>query len=150
MLSIGEQLYQLTLRDQTTAYMDPFFRALSPVALGIGVSTGSASLQIPTDRALWLHSLIFSGSAEAATQWNAFTLALAQAGVQVTTIVAKGLNSAVGSSYTETFQMGNGLLIPPNTSALNFNLSRAGTTGVANASFTAVGYLIPPGRINRL
>lgn len=150
MLNIGDQLYQLTLRDQTTSYIDPFFRALAPISLGVGVSTGTTSLNIPPDRALWLHSLIFSGAAEAATQWNAFTLGLVQAGIQVTTIVAKGLSSTLASAYTETYLMGNGLVIPPQTSALNFNLSRAGTTGAVNATFTAIGYLIPPGRINRL
>lgn len=148
MLRFGDQLYQLTARDMTTSYLDPLFRALPTVSAGVGVVTAQAQLALPADRALFIHSVIISGLAEAATQWNSFTLGAIQQGVTVTTFYAKGISSAIGSAYTETISFE--LVLPPNVTSLAFSLNRSGTTGAVNANFTMVGYLIPPGKINRI
>ena len=58
MLTLGQQLYSLTLRDQTTSFVDPFLRR-NNVTAGAGQALVNIDIPVPIDRSLYIHSIVF-------------------------------------------------------------------------------------------
>jgi hypothetical protein len=158
MFSFGEQLYRPTIRDEQTLLVDSFFRSFT-VNYGIGVGNVSTFIQIPKDRAFYLHQLQFNLTAVAADTWTVIAVTLFNndnsvflarllilgdtAGLIGDNASTRGIN--VGPNINKTF----GLVVPPSTS-IEVAMTRTGGLAAATAPiFSVAGYLLPPGGIAR-
>lgn len=147
MLTFGDQLYQLTLRDLTTAFVDPFFRSASST-LAAASANGNVQIPVPVDRSLFLHSFVIDMSAEAVTQWESWSIIAKRANNETVGFpYQRALVPVANQRISDTYNVG--IILPPGIVALQFGPTRIGTTNGVGFSFTVNGYLIPPGKINR-
>lgn len=158
MFSIGQQLYELTDKDQQTLFVDPFFRTVS-VTIPALSNNGDAIFNLPLDRALWISSLIIRFDNASVSTWhsaqayvtntvgNRFQI-FDSAGNATSILNGDYQNGGVGTSFSINRQLD--LLIPPQTSSLIVGTSRTGNTNPVNFVAYVAGYLLPPGRVGRL
>lgn len=157
MLTFGQDLYYLTARDQSTLLVDSYFRTATGT-IAAAALFGSVSLQIPTDRCLFIQRLNIDGAATALSNYTAlFVEVTSTTGVKYRILTIDGSGAMLGdnasaSSVGVAFATARSLslLIPPNTSSINLTMSRSNSTNPATISISVCGYLVPPGGIGRL
>jgi hypothetical protein len=158
MLALGSQLYELTQRDQTSLFVDPYFRTAT-VTIAATASTGTATFSFPKDSCIYLHSLVWAGNNAALANWTAMAVSITNAQGNAFRIFAaqgdgtstlNGDNQAGGIGKAISIWRRHDLIIPPGTSSLSIGCTRADTTNAINFQVDVVAYLIPPGRIGRL
>lgn len=157
MFTIGQGLYNLTERDRTTLFVDPFYRQFV-VSAGAASLVGAADLNLPLDRALYINSIVFNGAPTALSRWTNFELnALANSG-STGFLLAKYLGAPLIGDNSLATAVGDGcvinrdlnLVIPPNTNALRFSVTRDVVGNAASCTINLSGFLIPPGGIGRI
>lgn len=165
MLTLGQELYNLTARDRETIFLDQVFRSYALPCPG-GVDTNVLSVGIPVDRSFYIDRVIalLAGWVGVGnwTQWN---LALGDAGGFNTLVCIRGEGGAAGRSIisdgsnpTVAPVPGEGCyqtidiktVFPPGFVNLAFSAMTLGRGAVATvANFRIHGYYIPPGGIAR-
>lgn len=160
MFSFGEQLYQLTERDYLTLMVDPIFRSANGTSAG-GTNFGSAAIDIPEDRCLYLDTVTIEGSANAGQFWTSLRLGFTpplgntfqfwKIGSFGSNVPLVSNNSNVDcTGETLCVQISPKIILPPGTRRVNLNTSRAGTIAAAASNILTIsGYFIPPGRLGR-
>lgn len=146
MLELGAQLYNLTPRDLQTSFLDPFFRS-GTVTLAAAQANNNVELTLPVDRSLYVHSLIFDLAAEAATNWESFSVNARRSGELVALVYQEAITPVLNTRYSKTIPID--LVLPPGADRIRFGATRLTTTNAVTATFQVLGYLIPPGEIAR-
>lgn len=149
MLAFGEQLYRMTVRDEETLKLEPFLRRVD-TSIASGAGNVTAAFQLPSDRALYLHSYVVQFAGEALTQYTQwrtnFEDAVSSLSHQIDGSFPLGLGLGIGFVQKRDI----GFVLPPFTRQLTVQVFRSGTpASVAPVSVWVTGYLIPPGRIAR-
>ena len=158
MLALGSQLYELTQRDQTSLFVDPFLRT-STVTIAAASSNGTATFAFPKDSCVYLHSVLWAGNNAALANWTALAVSITNAqGNSFRIFSAQGDGTSTLNGDNQAGGVGKAisiwrhldLIIPPGTSTLSVGCNRADTTNAINFQVDVVAYIIPPGRIGRL
>lgn len=158
MLTIGQQLYDLTGRDLSGLMVDPFFRTQTGTVAAASVS-GNTQFTLQLDKCLFLSHMNITLNNAALTTWYGCAVDLYNAQNNVFRIFSA--NGDTGSTLNGDYQNGGvgrsvsihrnfSLLIPPNTTRIVVGANRADTTNATNFTVDICGYYIPPGRIGRL
>lgn len=158
MLTIGQQLYDLTERDLSGLFVDPFFRTQT-VSVAAAAAGGSATFNLELDKSLFLHNISITLNNAALSTWYGMAIDVYNAQANVFRIFSA--NGDSGSTLNGDYQAGGAgrgiaitrtfnLIIPPNSSSIVVAANRATTTNPVDFRVDIVGYKIPPGRIGRL
>lgn len=147
MLEIGSQLYNLTDRDRQTIFLEPFLRRTT-VTLAAAGTTAQCDFSLPIDRCLYLHSVVFDLAAEAATNWESWSVNIRRPGLELAGILyQEAITPVLNTRVSRTLSIG--FVCPPGVNLIRFGASRVTTTNAVNASAELVGYLMPAGEIGR-
>ncbi len=156
MLNFGEQLYRLTQRDEETLLLD-FQLTQTVVTVGAGITNAFVDMQVPRDRALYVHRLTVYTPGAALSVPTGFSWQAVVAGVPVGDIWAivqsDGLKgdrqiSTLTAGLEKTWNLDYRGVLPPGLN-YRFRATRTNSTNPVQFFVSMHGYLIPPGRIGR-
>jgi hypothetical protein len=157
MLTLGQNLYILTNRDEATLYVDSYFRqSLFTQPIGTSVSNDTVGLEIPLDRSLYLSCATIIAAPGAGNSVQALGIrAVSASGIEYPLFQQNG-SSLNGDNVTGaaggTIAMWRSfnLVLPPSTRRIVATLARTGSLNAATVDVFVCGYLIPPGGLGRL
>lgn len=150
MLSIGQQLYELSRKDELDVRLAPFFRN-SDVPYPIGVSVLQTEFPVPSDRFVMLQNWCVQISTNGGVI-SAFRVALFHPGQ--TFLIHQAQANVVGDNQTTAGNSLAGISRSPNIlcppgSVIQFSVERTSTVAIGNFRVSLQGYAIPPGNIVR-
>lgn len=159
MFNFGEILYRLTPRDEKTLLVDPYFRDSGVQTINAGVTQQTYNYTVPVDRCLYLHDVIVALEPIAASIWQFISVTVADAAGRVGTVATRrcflgladdnvgGNVGGVGKGVMITLNCR--LVLPPQISQLQVNVSRDTSANAGSFVSKVSGYVIPPGGIGR-
>jgi len=151
MLTVGQDLYQLTQRDFQTLPLDPFYRQDAPTQAGS--ATVTSLITIPRDRALYLAGFSVILVAAAAETWQQFQITAFFNDNTSQVILYDGRTEVVGlalAGYAVAINKTLNLLLPPNISTIQAIAQKSAAVQPAAMNLNFHGYKIPPGGIGRV